>query len=174
MSKKASSSLKSERLPPLMKLKPDESQSIQSMFRLYDYRSSGRIPKHLAKKLTQNLGFDIPVGNLGADVSIKDLLLFIDQWIPEYDNKLQGEIAFFQKLARDIDPTMGEVITPESLNSFIEKLGRPPISMGEANLLLSSMLEYDDCSEVPKIRVDDFGKDVTMFTKKSNILKDFH
>jgi hypothetical protein len=49
------------------------------MFRLYDYQATGRIPKHLAVKLVKGLGFDFGSSGLGKEVSLKELLLWLDQ-----------------------------------------------------------------------------------------------
>ena len=49
------------------------------MFRLYDYQATGRIPKHLAVKLVKGLGFDFRSSGLGKEVSLKELLLWLDQ-----------------------------------------------------------------------------------------------
>ena len=63
------------------------------MFRLYDYQATGRIPKHLAVKLVKGLGFDFGSSGLGKEVSLKELLLWLDQRCAErfpvlnwYDN----------------------------------------------------------------------------------------
>jgi hypothetical protein len=34
------------------------------------------------------------------------------------------------------------------MSEFYVSIGRPPCSVSEANLLLTHMLEYDDCAEV--------------------------
>ena len=39
-------------------------------------------------------------------------------------------------------------------------------------LLLNSMLDYDDCAEVPALKADTFVKDVIHFAKKNNVIKD--
>jgi rhodanese-related sulfurtransferase len=44
------------RMLPLTEL---EARSIELMFRLYDYKSTGRIPSHLAKNLFRELGIDV-------------------------------------------------------------------------------------------------------------------
>ncbi len=126
-------------IPPLLKLQPNDAASISSMFRLYDYKSTGKIPKHLAKKLTQTLGFDAPVGNLGQEVSLKELLLFLDNWCPEHETPLQDSLYFFEKLASEHIEEQGQVITPGSIAKFMEKLGRPPVSEGEVSYI--SMLD---------------------------------
>ena len=52
---------------------------IAEMFRLYDHQATGRITKHLAIKLVAGLGFDFSSSGLGKEVSLKELLLWLDQ-----------------------------------------------------------------------------------------------
>jgi Ca2+-binding EF-hand superfamily protein len=53
-----SSTLKKQtKLPALAKISSQEAQAVASMFRLYDYKARGKIPKHLARNLVQSLGF---------------------------------------------------------------------------------------------------------------------
>lgn len=70
-----------------------------------------------------------------------------------------------------------ELISSQAINQFMEKLGRPPISQGQCDLLLTSMLDYDDCSENtyghPAVPPEFFTRDFATFAKKSNALKSF-
>ena len=70
-----------------------------------------------------------------------------------------------------------KVISTQAINEFMEKLGRPPVPKSQCDLLLTSMLDYDDCSEntygQPAVLPDYFTRDFGNFAKKSNALKDF-
>lgn len=70
-----------------------------------------------------------------------------------------------------------ELISSQAINQFMEKLGRPPVSKSQCDLLLTSMLDYDDCSENtfghPAVAPEYFTRDFATFAKKSNALKSF-
>ena len=70
-----------------------------------------------------------------------------------------------------------ELISTQAINQFMEKLGRPPVSKTQCDLLLTSMLDYDDCSEntfgQPAVAPEYFTRDFATFAKKSNALKSF-
>ena len=34
------------------------------------------------------------------------------------------------------------------------------------------MLEYDDCTEEPTVKLENFKKQITLFAKKNNMMKD--
>jgi hypothetical protein len=165
-----------------------EADSICSMFKLYDINSTGRIPNRLAVKLLKTLGFGPTAISLTApDVNVKEFLLFVDYHVPEQQNPLSGPLYTFVNIvgkqphlsgatAMGTDATGAQapssVITPSDLAHFMESIGRPPILMENANLLLSTMLDYDDCSPVPAVKVEYFERDLTIFAKKNNLLKD--
>lgn len=124
-------------IPPLLKISPIEANAIVSMFRLYDYKATGKIPRHLAKKLTISLGFDVPIGNLSSEIGVRELLLFLDQWCPEKDPPLPNSLHFFNRLACEptVDDNESDHVTSNSISNFMDSLGRPPISKGEVRLL---------------------------------------
>jgi hypothetical protein len=174
-------------LPPLQRLSLIEAESICAMFKLYDINSTGRIPKRLAIKLLNTLGFGPIAASLNApDMGLKEFLMFLDFHIPEQQNPLSGPMYTFVNTvgkppqysvtdsmsATSQQMSSSNVITPQDLSQFMESIGRPPILMENANLLLSTMLDYDDCSVVPAVKVEYFERDVTVFAKKNNLLKD--
>ena len=65
------------------------------------------------------------------------------------------------------------MISPIDISDFMENLGRPPTSKSEATSLLSAMLEYDDCTSDPNLKIDTFNLEMLIFVKKTNALKDF-
>ena len=170
--------------PPLLRISHIEAESIYSMFKLYDIHSTGRIPQRLAIKLLGALGFSPIAAKLNVpDMNIKEFLLFLDFHIPDSTNPLSAPMYTFVNLVSHppqsgfgSSATPGEiipnVITPKDIADFMESIGRPPVLLENANLLLSSMLEYDDCSSVPAVRSDYFERDVTIFAKKNNLLKE--
>jgi hypothetical protein len=70
-----------------------------------------------------------------------------------------------------------KVVSTQAINQFMEKLGRPPVPKSQCDLLLTSMLDYDDCSEStygqPAVLPEYFSRDFGNFAKKSNALKNF-
>ncbi len=223
-------------IPPLTRLTETEAMAIESMFRLYDYNATGRIPQHLMKKLTSALGFDFSIHSLPLNGSLKELLLFLDMRIVDPEPALNSQMYSFTHLvAKKIDlrkklkpgddddldgeggdadgnnipndstprggsgdndddasvntkgtegtptkdrtETKDKYITTESINEFMISLGRPPLSAGQCELLLTSMLDYDDCNErtggMAGVLPEFFDRDFTLFAKKSNALKGF-
>ena len=163
-----------KQLPPLTKLSQIEAESILSMFNMYDYNCSGRLPKRLVEKLLQTIGFGAFSYEITAtDMSIKELLLFIDLRCPDPEPALECALYTFLNLASRDGGQKGKVLTPQDLADFEESIGRPACSMRQADLLLTSMLDYDDCEKIPACPVDYFQRDVVKFAKKNNLMKDF-
>lgn len=118
-------------LPPLQRLSLNEADSICAMFKLYDIRTTGRIPKRLAIKLLKTLGFG-PISHLltAPDVNIKEFLLFLDFHVPEQQNPLSGPLYTFvnvvgkpPQLNTSVAPNeviSSNVITPQDLADFME------------------------------------------------------
>ena len=168
--------------PPLLRISELEAQSIASAFRLYDYKATGKIPRYLAKKLTKSLGYRVPVQNMSNEISLQELLLFLDSWTPEPEPAIDCALYTFTNLITASFPEIGEssdnsaisdpTIRVQDIATFMEALGRPPPSMGEAKLLLTSMLDYDDCSTEPVVRLDTFKKHMLLFARKNNMVKE--
>ena len=210
-------------LPPLVRLTEVEARAIESMFRVYDYKSTGRIPQHLAYKLCCACGFDFSIHSLPANGTLKEILLFLDMRIIDPEPQLYSQLHSFTNLVAKkqeippeeeavnddaVDRAEGEdeasvggnsiggasvdsqtglqskskraeakVISAAAVNEFYESLGRPPISQSQCDLLLTDMLNYDDCQEltrgVPGVMPEVFIRDFSLFAKKSNALKNF-
>jgi hypothetical protein len=162
------------KFPPLSKLTDGEAECIASAFKLYDYKSNGRVPTYLAVKLIQTLGLPKPPEEIfGAkDVTLNEVLVVIDRLMPEPEPVLNSSLESFINFAAVKDHE-SKVINPNSIAEFMESLGRPPINMNEASLMLNSMLEYDDCAEVPIVNIDVFSKELINFAKKSNAFKEY-
>ena len=52
-------------------------------------------------------------------------------------------------------------------------LGRPAASVSEATLMLNAMAEYDDVAAVPVLPANVFAREVMLYAKKSNCLREF-
>ena len=87
------------RLPPLTRLSEMEARSIESCFRLYDYKASGRIPQHLAYKLCQTLGFDFSIHSCPQSATLKEFLLFLDMRVSDPEPALHSQMHNFVSLA---------------------------------------------------------------------------
>lgn len=132
-----SNSLKfQQKVPSLLRITPSQAECITNCFKLYDYKATGKIPRHLAKKLVRSVGYaDAPVGNLAREVSLKEVLLFLDEWspplLPEFDSALSGFTGMV------LQPTEeGNVVTASAISNFLESIGKPP-SHGEVSLYAS-------------------------------------
>lgn len=233
-------------IPPLVRIAPGEALAIESMFRLYDYKCTGRIPQHLAHKLTTALGFDFSVHALPLNGSLKEILLFLDMRIVDPEPALHAQLHSFTHLvAKKVDlnkkmkvtddtdleegekgdtfdengevmgvgvgggggrqrsqsdasqssivskatdggtPTKGgdktesreKLMTADAINNFLVSIGRPPMSESQLELMLTAMLDYDDCNEKSGgsagVLPEFFSREFTTFAKKSNALKNF-
>lgn len=151
-----------------------EAESIASMFCLYDIHITGRIPQRLVLKMLQQLGFGKYSHEITTpDMSLKELLLFLDFRCPEPDPPLHSALFTFLNTIASPNEDGELCIQPTDITDFMESLGRPPVSTANATMLLTSMLDYDDCAEIPTVKAEYFERDVTMFAKKHNLLKDF-
>lgn len=179
-------------LPQLGRLEEQEARAVEAMFRLYDHKSTGRIPAHLAQCLCKQLGIDIALHMLPPNGTLKDLLMVIDQKIPDPAPPLPGSMSSFVNLVgrpRESHPESEEgggnkegkgrgdnpfekVITTANITAFLQSLGRPPIQRGEGQLLLQMMLDYDDCTVEAVVPVADFAADMTTYARKTNSIKD--
>lgn len=164
--------------PPMLRITQQEAQCILNIFRLYDYRSTGRIPSYLAVKVCDTIGLHIGEGNFSNEVSIQELLMLLDRIVPEPEPALLSSLLSFGHLAAEKrivgdDEREIDVITPQAISQFMETLGRPPASRTEASLMLNSMLDYDDCSDVPSVATEVFNREVINFAKKTNAFKDY-
>lgn len=173
------------RLPLLQRLNKNETNCIMNAFKLYDPTSLGKIAVHLAVKLMKSLGLSPTpetISNIigsSAEITMYDFLTVVDKLMPEPEPILLSSLDSFNSFAGQVmaDPNNPEkeirVLNPQSIADFMESLGRPPINMNEASLMLNSMLEYDDCSEIPLVNVEVFNKEVINFAKKTNAFKDY-
>lgn len=161
-------------LPPLIRISTLEAESIASMFSLYDYNLTGRIPKRLVHKLLSQLGFKRFIHEATSpEMSLKEFLLFVDFHCPDPDPPLNSALYTFINTVAEDSAERGQVITPQVISSFMEDIGRPPINIANATMLLLTMVDYDDCSKIPAVKGDCFDRDLTLFAKKNNTLKDF-
>lgn len=141
------------------------------------------------------LGFDLDQLTIKFNkiVSISELLHILDQIMPPSDPVLNSSLTSFNGLIAkqqekyqlkqiqntnlDVDeifmPIISNDISPNDISDFMESLGRPPASSSEASSVLNSMLDYDDCSTNPTLKLDTFNKEMLHFVKKTNALKDF-
>lgn len=172
-------------MPLLQRLSQSEATCATNAFKLYDYNSTGRIPFHLAKKLLHTLGMtcndEILINIIGShpEVTLYDFLTALDKLMPEPEPILMSSLDSFNSFAaKEVEnpnqpDTIMKVVDPQSIAKFMESLGRPPINMNEATLMLNAMLEYDDCSEIPLVTTEIFNKELINFAKKTNAFKDY-
>lgn len=151
-------------IPPLQKIDPHEAKMIQVMFNYYDYEASGRVKRHLAWKLLTQLGLHILEDTLPAAVTLKDLMLFADVCAPEQN--LEGSLQTSFRLAANKVESEELKVRPQGLVDFLKDLDRNPPTINESKTLLSSMLEYDDCSDSPAVTNEAFVTNIMNVAKK--------
>ena len=172
-------------------LTPIQVKAIQSMFRYYDLDLTGKITRERAQKILSRIGVEsINVGLLHHIVNLKELLEFIDHHLPDPDPPLQSElISFVRLVAKPIEVSQSSVgtdktknvvmsnmnyIRPKNILDFYESTDQPiPNSEGVVNHLVTSMVDWDDCSDIPSVTPAVFMRDLTKFAKKTNALRDF-
>lgn len=76
------------KLPTLMHLTTQEAHCVANMFKLYDYKSTGKIPGYLAVKVCETIGISVHISNFSPETTIQELLLVLDQLIPEVISSL--------------------------------------------------------------------------------------
>lgn len=155
-----------------------QARSIQSMFKLYDIDLSGRVTRNNCKKILAALGVDSSgITNLPPTITCKELLSYIELYLPEPEPELHCELLSFVRLVSVPDPTdeygVAQCIQPDGITKYIESIDRPVPLPGEIDNLLMSMLAWDDCDAVPSVQLSSFVRDVTKFAKKTNALRDF-
>lgn len=180
MSKSTWNKPKHHHVPKLTHLTHSEAQAVAHMFTMYDYKATGKIPAHLAKKLISLLGFEKQsIDNLifSPEVTLGEVLMNLDLIMPPAEPMLNSSLTTFVGLVSQPAPVQsedtGRVIVPQDISSYMESLGRPPAAAREVNLLLTSMQEYDDCSINPVLKAELFTKEILTFQRKNNALKDF-
>jgi hypothetical protein len=159
---------KKTEIPVCRNLNGIEAQYIKSMFSMYDYRGTGSVPRHLIVKLLTAIGIDQIFG-LPSQLTLKDTLLFIDAKIPDRDQVLDSALFSFTRIVGDTLPDgVSKVVKPDKLVAFLANLDRNIPSLDEANMLLTSMLEYDDCSEETAVSSAVLSRELNAFAKKNN------
>lgn len=159
----------------LLRLTDNEAQSLEACFRLYDYEAKGIISKESAMKLIKSLGFTIPSNKLSSEIDFQELLLVLDQNAPKPEPPLECALATWSQLVghrRKTEDGDEVYVSSEDIAAFMESVGKPPISLGEAHCLLSSLLEADDCSTKPEVPMDVFVKQLSLYARKANLVKD--
>jgi hypothetical protein len=166
------------------KLTSVQIKAVKSMFRFYDLDLNGKITKERAVKILKAIGVEnVSVGSLHSVVNCKELLSFIDEWLPDPDPPLQSELLSFTRLVAKPDAKPGDeaseaayvnVIKPKFITDFFDSIDQPiPNSAEVISELLTSMLEWDECMADPSLHPNVFMRDVTKFAKKTNALRDF-
>ena len=178
------------KLPPLTRISPREAECIASMFRFYDHNISGLIPRHLAVKLIISLGFGSHIADLAGanELSLRDVLLFLDLRSPDLDFPLLGAMQYFTsfvakpKLFENDDEMNNNnnnnnnfksnelMINTENISSFLKSIDRQTVSDELITILLQSMVDYDDCDLLPYVKSKVFEKELLNFAKKEKSL----
>jgi hypothetical protein len=91
-------------IPQMLRITNSEAESIANMFRLYDYKSTSRISRHLCMNLVKTLGFGHgQTQGLPPEVSLKELLLWVDQRTPEPVPEIACSLFSYLNMVSDSD-----------------------------------------------------------------------
>ena len=145
--------------------KPDEVGLIKNVFDFYDFERPGKIKRHLALKILQNLGLSPPAENLPAYLTFKDMLLYVDSRCP--DPSLEGSLDISFRLASTKTTSTEEAnkITPSGVIHFMRSFEKQPPTLDEANALLVTMLPYDDCSLKAEVSQEIYNRYILNMSK---------
>lgn len=157
----------------LTRLKEEEINCISGMFRLFDKNLTGYIPDYLAWNLMRKLGLDVRRAHFEKNrVSFNELILVIDKIMPDPEPPITSSLISFNNMT-SINTENGNVIIPNQVIKFLKSIGHNTVDPHEIEILLTSMLPYDDCSEVPEVPVSTFSEDLMAFIKKYNAFKNY-
>eukprot|EP00602_Paraphysomonas_sp_CaronLab_P005587 CAMPEP_0185027760 /NCGR_PEP_ID=MMETSP1103-20130426/12966_1 /TAXON_ID=36769 /ORGANISM="Paraphysomonas bandaiensis, Strain Caron Lab Isolate" /LENGTH=164 /DNA_ID=CAMNT_0027561873 /DNA_START=99 /DNA_END=590 /DNA_ORIENTATION=- len=156
-----------DEMPILQRIDVHEAQSIKEMFDLLAVDRSGRISQHHAHKLLMALGLEMHIENLPMQLTLKDLLLHADSVAPE-EGPEGGAKTLNCLISQDGDGSPSG-ITPAKVVAFAKKLNRPPPSMSEATVYVSTLVDYDDCESEPEASPAVFQKEIVKFCKLHGI-----
>ena len=133
-------------LPVVQNIEPNEVRMIMDMFAfLSGVENNGKIPGKVALKLFISLGLEVVEENLPAYLTLKDFLLFADSAAPS--DSVEGHAKTLSCLiSQNPDGSVGD-IRAKNIVTFARSLQRPPPSVNEAELYISSLTEYDDCED---------------------------
>lgn len=159
----------------LSRLAEAEQRYIQAQFDFYDYNKTGLIERHLAQKILQNIGVEPSVIALPIKIDFQALCTFIDSKLPDPDPPLECSLHTFTRMIGEIEDDSGgqRVIRPQALIHFMKSLDRPAPTLSEADMLLTSMLDYDYVDKDTKVSDKLFGRELMSFAKKSNAFREF-
>lgn len=157
----------------LTRLKEEEINTIAGMFRLFDRNSTGYIPDYLAWNLMRKIGLDVRKAHFEKNrVSYNELILVIDKIMPEPDPPIASSLISFNNMTA-VGTENGNVLRPREIIEFLKSVGENTVDPGEIEILLNSMLPYDDCSEEAEIPSSVFNEYLTVFAKKYNAFKNY-
>lgn len=161
-------------MPPMRRLADAELGYLRSQFNLYDTSKKGMISQHLAQKILQNIGVEPSVLTLPKEVGFVELAVFIDSKLPDPEPALDCSLHTFSRMVGTLEPDgVTRVIRPQAIIDFLTSLDRPAPTYAEANLLLTSMQDYDNVDSDIKVNAQKFCNELSSYSKKANALKEF-
>ena len=97
---------------------------------------------------------------------------FLFHFLFDFDFFSQCSLFTFDRLVAKRDLTDGKMkIRAEGISDFISSVGRARVPESVSAVLLFKMLETDDCSLKPAVKVDVFDKEIILFAKKNHLYK---
>jgi hypothetical protein len=116
----------------------------------------------LAHNLFKKLGLGIKLDVLNYMVTLKEVLVLADQKCPPDLNSEDNIDIFCRMVSRQRNGIAAPVKASHIIN-FLAGVQNVPPSESEANLLLTRMVEYDDCSTDPTVEAVIFKKEVGIY-----------
>jgi hypothetical protein len=154
-------------LPALHNLSVAEQRAIKQIFSFYDIGNTGRIKQHLAHSLFKQIGLGVKIDVIPLNVSLRDILLLADTRCPPDQTSEENVDIFCRIVSRERNGNAGPV-RGSNLMDFLASVEKVAPSRTEAQLILSNMVEYDDCSDDPVVAPLIFKKDILAKLKEIN------
>lgn len=103
-------------------------------------------------------------------VTLKDILVLAEQKCPSDPNSEDNVDIFCRLVSKQRNGTAAPV-KAKHLISFMSSVQSVPPSETEANLLLSRMVDYDDCQPQPEVSAAAFKKEVSAAYKELQLIQ---
>ncbi len=105
------------------------------------------------------MGIGIKIDIIPYFATLKDVLLLADTKVPPDQSSEENADIFCRIVSRERNGMAGPVRAKHIID-FLESVQKVAPSETEAFLMLTNMIEYDDCSEDPVVPAQVFKKEI--------------
>ena len=154
-------------LPTLHNLSVAEQRAIKQIFSFYDIGNTGKIKQHLAHSLFKQIGLGVKIDVIPVNVSLRDILLLVDTRCPPDQTSEENVDIFCRIVSRERNGNAGPV-RGVNLMDFLTSVQKVAPSQTEAQIILTNMVEYDDCSDDPVVAPLVFKREIVAKLKELN------